>query len=457
MIKHSAVHYIFRKLFTAIALLFFLTVSATAQVSGVTQIKIVSAWGGLGKPEHDELIIMRKAGSYYASGRKVDARLVDGLINALNMPAIPEIDLANLGINQQWLNDNAEKGVREYADFYYSTAAPNLQALYLSTFKNMDFMKRIVPPLYPGNWTDDYPYVEVEVMEDGGNKIVASSNAQQLFMLPWKVTNGEQKVETYSAEITRAVVALLPKKFTNRERLSGEGLSRMLADAVMREIKDQWELLDAENQAGKYLQTLKGTYSVKSAEINSYHNVDFGKEWVKGDSGVKNLQAVLGRKDLPENLKIGIVLPFNNGEVRGVDSFLDSVDPYLNLALSVQWLKEFMLSNPRIGFELRFVDDRSFSEKAMKIFAADMRLKGKESLVKEVEAVKRDVSLLAVGWKYNKDYWLVLPDKRVILWRFNTYRPPIKWKELDSSAWDCGNYQGKCIGAVISSDGMLIK
>jgi hypothetical protein len=455
--KRFEIHFLSRKLFTAIALLFLLTASATAQVSAVTQIKIVSAWGGLGKPEHDELIITRKGDSYYASGKKVDTRLVDRLINALNMPVIPEIDFANLGINQQWLDATAEKGVKEYADFYYSTAAPNLQALYLSTFKDIGFMKRLLPFLYPGMWTDDYPYVDVEVTEGSGNKVVASSEAQQLFMLPWEVTSGGRKVKTFNAEIARALVVLLPKKFANRERLSGEGMSRVLAGAVMRDIKDQWELLDAENQAGKYLQALKETYSVESAEIDSTHNVDFGKEWVKGDSGVKNLQAVLKRKDLPENFQIGIVLPFNNGEVRGVDSFLGGVDHYLNLALSVQWLKEFMHSEPNFSFELRFVGDRSFSEKAMQIFAADMRLKGKESLVKEVEAVQKDVSLLAVGWKYNKDYWLVLPDKRMVLWRFSMYRPPLKWKELNSSAWDCSRYQDKCVGAIISTDGTLLR
>jgi hypothetical protein len=64
----------------------------------------------------------------------------------------------------------------------------------------------------------------------------------------------------------------------------------------------------------------------------------------------------------------------------------------VNLALFVPWLNEFIQSHPRLAFELRFVGDRSFSEKAMQIFAADIKLNGKESLAKEVEVVQRDVS-----------------------------------------------------------------
>lgn len=91
----------------------------------------------------------------------------------------------------------------------------------------------------------------------------------------------------------------------------------------------------------------------------------------------------------------------------------------------------------------------------MSIFAADMRPKGKEALVGEVEAVQKDASLLLVGSGYPKDYWIVMPDKRVVLWRFSTYGEPIKWGAENLPAWDCGNYQGECIGAIISQDGTI--
>jgi hypothetical protein len=196
-------------------------------------------------------------------------------------------------------------------------------------------------------------------------------------------------------------------------------------------------------------------FVIEQAEVSSSHNLDFGQEWINGDPGVENLQVSLERQDSPANLRIGVVFPFKNGTVKGVDTFMASFDRYVNLVLSVPWLNSFIRANPRTYFQLRYVGDRSFSEKAFQIFAADMRLQKKESLVREVEAVQKDVSLLSVGWRYNRDYWLVLPDKRVVLWRFKPYGQPIKWPAAASSAWDCSKYGDKCSGAMISVDGEL--
>jgi hypothetical protein len=248
----------------------------------------------------------------------------------------------------------------------------------------------------------------------------------------------------------------MPKEFVNRERLSGEHLHIRLAEQVMWEIRHKWDLLDAENKTGKHFRALKQRFLIEAAEVNSYHSVDFGLEWVDGDPGIQNLQAKLKRQDLPANFRIGIVLPFTNGEVEGVDNFLGDIDRYVKLALSVPWLRKVMRSHREATFELRFVGDRSFSKKAMQIFAADMKLKGKEALVKEVEAVQEKVSLLSVGWMYSRDYWLVLPDKRVVLWRFDNDSELIVGKSSSSSAWKCSDYGDRCIGAIISRSGRVI-
>lgn len=180
-------------------------------------------------------------------------------------------------------------------------------------------------------------------------------------------------IKTYNANISRAIASLLPKKFANRERINGEGLRHDLAEAVMRYIEDDWNLLDAENKAGKYLEALRSKFIVETAEI-----------------------------------------------------------------------------------ELRFITDCSFSEKAMQIFAADMKAIGKESLVNEVAAIRKEVSLLRVGRTYYQAHWLVLPDGRMVLWRFIGYDALLKWRPGDFTQHECSRYGGKCVGAVIFQDGMLI-
>src|SRR5690242_13829775 len=101
--------------------------AAVAQVNRVTKIWISSSWTGLGTPRHDDLTITRGSDGYYANGKKVAEPLVSNLLAVLNAPPVSEVDLANLNITQEWLNANAEAGVHEYADVYYSAAAPNLQ------------------------------------------------------------------------------------------------------------------------------------------------------------------------------------------------------------------------------------------------------------------------------------------------------------------------------------------
>src|SRR5215813_2029804 len=113
-----------QKFIFAVCVLFLVHVSTLAQSSEVTQIRIASSWGGLGTPAHDDLTIVRKGTGYYAGDNRVDAKLIDKLLDAFRQPAVPKIDLSNLGITQEWLNANAEKGVREYADEFYSRAAP---------------------------------------------------------------------------------------------------------------------------------------------------------------------------------------------------------------------------------------------------------------------------------------------------------------------------------------------
>jgi hypothetical protein len=437
---------------TAILLcLSLVTVTALAQTRLVNQIRIAS---GGGEGESGEIVITRKAGAYLTDGVKVPDKLIANLLSTIDAPVVAKTNLANLGITQKWLNANAEKAMKEYAEEYFSRAAKNQQALYFSSFKNPKFIERVLPKIFNSLHTDDYPIVEVEITETDGRVIKVSSEAQPLFMLPWVISTGGRKLKTYNANIGRAVASLMPDNFANKGRLAGNGLLYEFAEAVMDEIEDRWELLNVENEAKTYLDQLRTHFTVTAAEINGYHNIEYGKEWANSSPTETNLHATLRRRDFPKNFSVGIVLPFKDGKVENIDSFLNNIERYKDLAFSVNWFKSYLMNHPNVRVELRLVNNRSFSEKAMNVFVKEMEQK--QSLVNEVAAAQKDICLLLVGWKYHEAYWLVLPDKRMALWRFEDHYALLKWKPKDFASWKCVDSRSDCVGAIISPYGKLV-
>jgi len=165
------------------------------------------------------------------------------------------------------------------------------------------------------------------------------------------------------------------------------------------------------------------------------------------------LHATLRRRGFPKNFSIGIVLPFKDGKVENIDGFLNNIERYKNLVFSVTWFKNYLMSHPNVWFELRFVNDRSFSEKAMKVFTKEMERN--QSLVNEVMAAQKEICLLFVGRRYSGANWLILPDKRMVIWRYLGQDALLKWKPSDFNSWEC-DYQRNCIGAVILPDGKSV-
>jgi hypothetical protein len=423
-----------------------------AQQQSVKQITIASRWGGLGFVKPTELLIQRHGDTYRSGRKRIDTRLVEALSTALREPEITKPDLANLGITQEWLEQQSSK---DYPGSFVSSA-PNQMALYKSSFTSLPTIQQVLPELFSFSRTDDYPGVEVAVTFDDGTSLSASSYSQYLFMLPWKVTGSNGAVSSCNADISRAVAALMPNKAANRYRIAGEGLAQDLAEAVLQHIKPDLELLDAENRASDTLATLRTKYVVESAEINPYHGVAYGLEWKPNQPHEENLHASLRQGSFPKGFYEDAILLYNDGKVSGTEDFLQNASKYEKLVLSIPWLNNLVAKFPQLRIGLLSVHDRSFGEKAMRIFAADMDLLGKGALVDEVRSQQDEVALITVNYG---DYWLVLPDNRMILWRYTSVSGLLNLKPSDFNTRRCSEYPsvtGGCVGVLITPDGALV-
>jgi hypothetical protein len=449
----------FRLIFCSLPLILFgaSTSLAANTPEAVREVTIKSNWGGLGTAQETEVTIHQKNGKYYIGRKLVNSDMVEALVSALNEPAIADPDFANLGLTPEWLKDNATSAaVKSAANFV--DAAQNQKDLFIKSFNDPEVLHKVVPGLFHFVRTDDYPSAKVVVTFDDGSSLSAESHAWYEFMLPWKLSrNGET---SYNADISRAVAALMPKKATNRERLAGQGLDAALAESVMRYIEADWKLLDTENKLSGTLTQIRVAYTVESAEINPYHHPEYGIEWNTKQPHETNLHAILHKTDAPSNYVVALVLRVSNNSTDGVEQFLRSSQAYESAPLSIQWLADYIRQYPKVLFRVSYVHDSSFGDKAMSVFANDMHAIGKDDLSGEVKAQQSQITLLITGIKYAESYWLVFPDKHMILWRYGGPSGLLNWKQADFSTARCSEYQevgGGCVGAVVSPDGVLIQ
>jgi hypothetical protein len=448
-----------------LTLLVVLSGVAFASDTDVRQISIQSRWGGLGKPSNTELLIQNDHGMYRLDGTEIAVSTVNKFLVSVREPVMPKPSLANLGLTGPWLENNATAIVRdsrakEGEDSTYweiGGGTPEQKSLFRRSYTDPAFVAKVLPELFRCCHTDDYPGVRVTITFIDGSTIVVSSHSQSEFMLPWKLESNGTTAETFNSNISTALLNLMPKGATNRERISGNGLSLHLAEVVMADIEEQWKLLRTEDKDSNALSRIRSAYTVVTADVNSYHDVTFGVYSEKNGGEEENLHALVKKPTFPKGFSENVILLYGNGRANGVDGFLNGAGRYEQLVLSVPWLSRLRTKYPDWPTTLLWVHDVSFSDKAMKQFAADMHVLRKDALAKEVGMVQHDVAVLNVSYG---DWWLVLPDKRMVLWRYESVSGLLGFKKADFSLRECTDYQGVtggCVGAVVSPEGEIVR
>lgn len=422
----------------------------------IRQITIRSGWGGLGTPRNLNIEIVRSPDGFKSNGKMVSPTLVSALVSALEAPRIAKPDMANLGITQVWLK--SQVGRQTPRAFSQATdTTPGQKALFDSNFTDPSIVSKVVPNLWRYTKSDDYPGAAVEVDFEDGSKLSASTHSYYVFMVPWDVKG--QNGETFNADISRAVSALMRVGAVNKDRLAGSGLAKELTDAVMNSIETAWNLKGADEMVGDALAQLRQKYQIVDTEITPYHHPEYGTATYKGEPEEKNLHALLHRAGLPPNVSDAVVLRDNKRKVEGIDNFLTTAPAYENLALSVPWLNQYIHDHPKVFFRVSYVHTASFGDKAMSTFTKDMKLRGRQDLIEKVRAQQGQITLLIVGITYSESYWLVFPDKHLLLWRYSGPSGLLKLTTEDFREAECAGYRvnnGGCPGREITPGGELV-
>ncbi len=333
-------------------------------------------------------------------------------------------------------------------------ATARQKALFESTFTDPDKIGGVLPSLFTYSKTDDYPNAEIKIRFSEGSHLTLTSHSYYEFMLPWTI-NASDSAETYNADISRAISALLPPKSANKQRLAGPEFAFDIADAVMASIDNQWKEIGAEDHAGDSLAKLRSRYTISAADVNPYHDAEFGVSWrIKGPHET-NLHVTLHKPDFPRNLEVEGIFLLDGSGIHGVDEFLKTGSQYEDLALSVTWLMDWLREHPDRPAWLFNVHGLSLSEHAMQTFTKDMRLRERDDLVEKVRAQQSQIALM----KIDGADWLIFPDRHLLLWRYQWSRGLLNWTPDDFGEGECAEYRvnnGGCSGREVSAEGILI-
>ncbi len=236
----------------SLLLILVLTGNATGAQTSVRKISIQSGWGGLGTPQNLRVVVDAKNDVFAYEGNRVDGNNVRALVAALQAAIVPTPDPVNLGANREWLN---QQSISRTSKLRTQFGTSRQQFLFREFFTDSQNISQVIPNLFSFVRMDDYPYAEVEITFDDGSRLSAETHSYYPFMLPWVIEGSG--AQTFNADISRALSALLPKKAPNKERLMGVNFADELVDAVMRSIQSQWNLVGSEDRAGDALAALR--------------------------------------------------------------------------------------------------------------------------------------------------------------------------------------------------------
>lgn len=371
------------------------------------------------------------------------------LVRALAAPVMSSPSLSNLGITRAWLATHADDAAKHFGVL----GEPNderQQEFLRTSFTDLALIRRTLPHVVGASWTDDPVWVHVVVRFSNGRTVSAETMNQPAFMLPWTSRADGRQTRTYNADVSRAVAKLLPEGAVNKDRLQGGGLMDQIVHRTNGAIRQRWEEIGAEDKAGDTLARLREKYIIHRSKVSVLNDLHFGPS----PAGAEALQADVRLASFPKNLVAATVFPLEDGKAIGLNNFLREGDRYERIVLDNPWIMASMRKHRDLGAWLIFVKDSSMSDKAMRIFAADMHALGRDDLAQEVSAHRLEVAVLS----YFYDVLIVFPDHHAIVWRWDTKRNLFEWPISAIKTDRCTGYntldQG-CSAAVVGPDGEL--
>ena len=416
--------------------------------NNVQRIEIHAEAGGPGGIRQGEIsnLDIRKVGNNYIMENTEDPvnnnmkNLINILLQVLNAPMMDNIDLDNLGISNNWLYSNGIALINKNHSW-----EENQRDLFMRNYCNANLIKKLLQEQYVPNrihWTDDYPSFELTIRFTD-SFITLSSNSQLPFMLPINIVSNTINEISYNAMLSMALSNILPDNFVLKNRIAGINLPEYIYNLVNSQIREELSMLDTRNMIGESLSDIENNFYIRSSRIVTTSSIDLNFETV--------WDSVLIPKNCPDNLVISLAISYKDNNLGNMEQFYSKINDIVNFILNIPWLVN-VLENEGNEVEIRFVNNKSMSDRAQESFINDLQENNKNSILGEINN-NLDNSIFITIWN-NRNYMrcVVLPNTETILWHYRG-SDILLWDESNFDIWDWYGHKG--VGQIILKNGEI--
>ena len=411
------------------SILFLVTLAATylcaAAVAGPpspNHILITAEYRGWSSASTN-LTLKLSNGVYAAGTYTVAPALISNLMTAAKRPwpkagtnAWPRftIDPANLGLNAAWVKTNYERLLQGYSTNSETGPFPNAserqRAWLTNALADVELLGEALRGCFGAFWTDDYPSLELRFEHDDGQTVEQvfrlNTRAQPPFMLPWEVYDGTNEFTSGNADISRAVVQILPPGFLNRDRLSGD-LFQMVRGGFMQLQKVHAFMKKSvlEETLGDEADRLPQGFGLRSCGITSagsYHSYP------------GTFRATLHRTNWPARLTMPIETGIEHGVVTNLKAILSNAEPRVAPLLRQEWLMSRLKGSAEVSVEVKAEGSPDHQW-----LRGHMDKVGLAAFYDRIQpALRRSLGFLLREGLQRASEWAVLEDGRLLLYGF---------------------------------------
>ncbi|MBN2153365.1 MAG: hypothetical protein JW839_18065 [Candidatus Lokiarchaeota archaeon] len=368
--------------------------------SGIDGVSIVSIWIGWGSKEG--ALTLHEA---QCQGQKMKALLQEVLDRARDPPLdSPTMDA--FGISQAWLDETVADVMPTHGP-----PSPEQTALFAKAFTDVDVVSRALTACFNARWSDDFPMIRCTIHFKNGDEVAIKSESQSPFMLPVEVSIGGEGRVTFDPGLARAISAILPDGFLNKDRLGGSLFSNDLKNHVMHAIETRWDILECERKLGDQIVPVKEAFRISSARIVGLYRLGRGSEW--------GLIARLGRPDWPSQVVLDAFIGYNNGKLAPTRPLLQDAPIHVARVLGLRWLVEFLSKRPEATLTVHFSQDKSVEDEQFELFRDACAKANKPRVASLVAASLPDATHFTIAeGSQSLSSWFLLTDGRAVLWKF---------------------------------------